>query len=90
MLVPLSDPERDFEGGGTGFWPHSEPRPEDVQAPTVLRPPPGTALVFGGRCAKHCGLPVERGARVVFVASFTPAPPLTPERISQLKFQGKM
>ena len=39
-------------------------------ATVVLRPPAGTALVFGGHTT-HAGMPVVAGTRVCFVASFT-------------------
>ena len=40
-------------------------------APTVvLKPPLGSALVFGGDVT-HAGMPVETGLRSVFVASFS-------------------
>lgn len=69
VLVPLSAPDA-FGGGGTGFW-AQDARGHRVEAPTaVLRPPAGTALLFGGGVV-HCGMPVEEGSRVVFVASFS-------------------
>lgn len=83
MLVPLSTPDDDFSGGGTGFWArdaeHSGP---DHAASTVLRPDAGSAIVFGGFGAVHAGLPLESGIRVVFVASFGPAPKLTAAQIA--------
>ena len=83
MLVPLSTPEDDFSGGGTGFWArdteHSGP---NHAASTVLRPDAGSAIVFGGFGAVHAGLPLESGIRVVFVASFGPAPKLTAAQIA--------
>ena len=36
----------------------------------VLRPPLGTAILFGGDVT-HAGLPVEAGTRAVLVASFS-------------------
>ena len=69
VLVPLSTPDA-YGGGGTGFW-AQDARGHRVEAPTkVLRPPAGTALLFGGGVV-HCGMPVEEGSRVVFVASFS-------------------
>ena len=66
VLVPLS-PLDGFEGGGTGFWSH-------VAGPggkptLVMRPPPGTALMWTGDIT-HAGLPVTAGTRHVFVCSF--------------------
>lgn len=72
VLIALSSPEDDYAGGGTGFW-EPDARGARVQPPSVvLRPPAGTALVFGGRVT-HAGVPVDAGARVVFVASFRAA-----------------
>lgn len=94
MLVPLSTPGDDFLGGGTGFWPRDGSKGgnniEEKAAPTILRSDAGTALVFGGHKALHAGVPIDSGSRVVFVASFSAAPPLTPDRIAQLKFRGLM
>ena len=52
----------------------------------MLRPPAGTALLFGGDVT-HAGLPVTAGERAVFVASFSsvreeqvaPTPPTAPD-----------
>ena len=72
VLLPLSCPDRDFEGGGTAFW-SQDSRGHRVEEPTiVLIPPAGTAVLFGG-CVTHAGVPVETGTRVVFVASFSSA-----------------
>lgn len=72
VLVPFSDPDEDFSGGGTAFW-----SPQDSRAgareslpSVVLRPPAGTAMLFGGRVT-HMGMEVSEGERVVFVASFS-------------------
>ena len=63
-----SDPG--FQGGGTAFWSQNS-RGHRVEAPSlVLKPPAGTALLFGG-CVTHAGVAVEEGTRVVFVASFS-------------------
>ena len=71
VLLPLSRPGRDFAGGGTAFW-HQDARGHRVEGPSaVLRPPAGTALLFGG-CVTHAGVSVDGGSRVVFVASFSP------------------
>ena len=70
VLIPLSCPEQDFHGGGTSFW-SQDSRGHRVEDPTViLKPPAGTAMLFGG-CVTHAGVPVEEGIRVVFVASFS-------------------
>jgi hypothetical protein len=68
LLVPLSD---GYEGGGTGFWTRERTGASHEPA-FVLRPSPGTALVWGGQ-VKHAGIPVISGERWVFVASFSPA-----------------
>jgi len=71
VLIPLSSPD-DFVGGGTSFW-SQDSRGHRVEEPSViLRPPAGTAMLFGG-CVTHAGVPVESGKRVVFVASFSNA-----------------
>ena len=70
VLVPLS-PLDGFEGGGTGFWSDDAPRVGGPGGePTlVMRPPPGTALMWTGDIT-HAGLPVTAGTRHVFVCSF--------------------
>jgi 2OG-Fe(II) oxygenase superfamily len=85
LLIPLSTPVVDFEGGGTAFWssslsPTTEAQPasahiqQDYNEPClVLSPPAGTALLFGGS-VRHAGRPVLAGTRVVLVASFSPCP----------------
>ena len=71
VLIPLSAPD-DFAGGGTGFWSRGRAESESPEAPptTVLTPPLGTALLFGGDVT-HAGMPVASGLRSVFVASFS-------------------
>lgn len=70
ILINLSDPKTDFEGGGTAFWSQSHPM-EGMDRPSlVLKPPPGTAMLWGGRVS-HKGLHITEGTRVVFVASFS-------------------
>jgi len=90
VLIPLTDQITDFQGGGTAFWSPTDSSlstdgAEPKQPPaTVLTPPKGTALIFGGDVT-HSGVPVDRGSRVVLVASFstrTPASP--PDRINGL------
>ena len=63
ILVPLSEPEKDFTGSGTSFSADGEPS-------VVVRPSAGTALLFGGNLT-HAGIPVKTGTRVVLVASFS-------------------
>ncbi len=71
VLIPLSCPEQ-FQGGGTSFW-SQDSRGHRVEDPTIiLKPPAGTAMLFGG-CVTHAGVSVEDGVRVVFVASFSSA-----------------
>lgn len=74
VLIPLTT---GFEGGGTGFWSAQDGMSagDGEELPTgppskVIRPPLGTALVFGGDLA-HAGMPVESGMRSVFVCSFS-------------------
>lgn len=70
IVIPLSDPRQDFVGGGTAFWNQSNPV-QGMDGPSlVLRPPPGTAMIWGGRVS-HKGLRITEGRRVVFVASFS-------------------
>ena len=75
ILIPLnSECDNAFTGGGTTFW-----RREDRDAardgraePTLaLKPPAGTAIVFGGTVT-HAARPVTSGTRCVWVASFSP------------------
>ena len=78
VLIPLSSND-DFIGGGTGFWPQGS---EIAWRPSmVLRPEPGTAMLFCGQ-VQHSGIPIESGERVVFVASFSP------HSIEALKYTG--
>ena len=69
VLIPLSDPD-DFRGGGTGFWGPDSRGHRVEPAAVVLRPPRGSALVFGGHVI-HAGMQVEAGVRVAYVASFS-------------------
>lgn len=65
MLIPLSDPRVDFDGGGTAFY------KDDSDVPSlILAPPSGTAILFGGSL-RHSGRAIDRGTRIVFVASFS-------------------
>jgi len=74
VLVPLS-PDDAFSGGGTAFWEEDRGRfAAWTNEPTaVLRPPRGTAILFGGDVT-HAGRPVLSGVRGVFVASFSLQP----------------
>ena len=70
VLIPLSDPTTEFRGGCTGFW-APDSRGHRVEPPAVvLRPPRGSALVFGGHVI-HAGMQVQEGVRVAYVASFS-------------------
>ncbi|CAJ1967410.1 unnamed protein product [Cylindrotheca closterium] len=67
ILVALTSP---LEDGGTAFW-SQDSRGHRVEGPSlVLRPPVGTALLFGG-CVTHAGMPTSAGIRSVLVASFS-------------------
>ncbi|CAB9507784.1 expressed unknown protein [Seminavis robusta] len=69
ILMSLSDPTQQFTGGGTAFWSQSFPH-EGLDEPSlILAPPPGTAMVFGGKVS-HKGCHIRTGTRVMFVASF--------------------
>ena len=51
----------------------------------ILRPPLGTAILFGGDVT-HAGMPVEAGTRAVLVASFsTRTPASREERVNGLR-----
>lgn len=82
---PGMEPSGDYEGGGTAFWSRKDSVPhalDDERAEqlgiresesnpkVVLRPSPGTAIVFGGEMT-HAALPVLKGLRCVLVASFS-------------------
>lgn len=71
ILIPLSDPTNEFEGGGTAFWSQAFPREGQHDASLRLRPKAGTVVLFGGG-VYHSGLHIQSGIRVVFVASFSP------------------
>ena len=70
IVIPLSDPKEDFQGGGTAFWNQSHPVDGMDRPSIVLKPKPGTAMLWGGRVS-HKGMPVSHGTRVVIVASFS-------------------
>mmetsp|Transcript_41269 Transcript_41269/g.54268 ORF Transcript_41269/g.54268 Transcript_41269/m.54268 type:complete len:317 (+) Transcript_41269:84-1034(+) len=80
VLIPLTSPMSDFTGGGTGFWAGNREVDENPYNPpdVVLKPPPGSALIFGGDVT-HAGMPVEGGYRSVFVCSFSTRTPVSPE-----------
>merc|ERR1712107_363984 len=72
LLLALSHPDVDFEGGGTVFW-HGRSVSYFAQyhEPTItIRPPRGTALLWTGQVT-HAGVPVSAGKRHAFVASFS-------------------
>ena len=80
ILVSLS-PGDDFAGGGTAFWSTEDAGPPGrtreyltrTSTPTLLlRPPVGTALLFGG-VVTHAGVAITSGERSVLVASFSPS-----------------
>ena len=87
VLISLSSPEA-FGGGGTAFWDARVAdlkadmaldssarwhRATGGAPPSlVLKPPAGTALLFGGDVT-HAGVAVGSGTRCVFVASFSAA-----------------
>lgn len=70
IVIPLSDPKKDFHGGGTAFWNQSHPIDGMDRPSIVLKPKPGTALLWGGRVS-HKGMLISEGTRVVIVASFS-------------------
>lgn len=72
VLVPLLNPGESFSGGGSGFWAGNRETNENPGTPPtmVLKPPAGTALIFGGDVT-HSGMPVEQGLRSVLVCSFS-------------------
>jgi len=77
VLIPLSCPDHHFQGGGTSFW-SQDSRGHRVEDPTIiLKPAAGSAMLFGG-CVTHAGVSVNKGTRVVFVASFSRASEETP------------
>lgn len=71
VLIPLTSPSS-FSGGGTGFWAGNRETLENPSEPPtlVLKPPPGSALIFGGDVT-HSGMPVSEGYRAVLVCSFS-------------------
>ena len=70
ILVPLSDPTVEFEGGGTAFWKERFPKQGTHGPSLILKPDPGSVLLFGGTVS-HSGMHIRQGQRVVFVASFS-------------------
>ena len=70
IVMPLSNPNADFQGGGTAFWSQSHPVAGMDGPSIVLKPPAGTALLWGGRVS-HKGMRISDGTRVVLVASFS-------------------
>lgn len=81
VLIPLTSPEDDFSGGGTGFWAGNrkvDENPGGAEPTTVLKPTAGSALIFGGDVT-HAGMAVETGYRSVFVCSFSTKTPVSQE-----------
>ena len=70
IVIPLSCPKKHFTGGGTAFWSQSHPVQGMDRPSLILKPTPGTALLWGGRVS-HQGMPITSGRRVVLVASFS-------------------
>jgi hypothetical protein len=64
VLLPLSCPDVDFLGGGTGFWAEGA-----ASMGIVLRPSAGTAMLWRGH-VPHAGLQVVSGRRHAYVVSF--------------------
>ena len=97
VLVVLSSRDS-FTGGGTAFWSYAD-RPPPISPsvfirsaagpPTlVVKPPPGTAIVFGGDVT-HAGQPVLDGERTVFVASFSTKVTCPPEAAYSFQYRSK-
>ena len=97
VLVVLSSRDS-FTGGGTAFW-SCEDRPPPISPgvfvrtaagpPTlVVKPPPGTAIVFGGDVT-HAGRPVLDGERTVFVASFSTKATRPPEEAYSFEYRNR-
>mmetsp|Transcript_16523 Transcript_16523/g.30709 ORF Transcript_16523/g.30709 Transcript_16523/m.30709 type:complete len:134 (-) Transcript_16523:182-583(-) len=87
VLIPLTSPDQNFEGGGTGFWAGNRDTSENPEEPPdkILKPAAGSALVFGGDVT-HAGMPVKSGLRSVFVCSFsTRTPASSPDRLHGMK-----
>lgn len=86
VLIPLTS-SQEFKGGGTGFWcgnRETSENPSNKEPTCILKPPPGSALVFGGDVT-HSGMPVEDGYRSVCVCSFsTKTPASSPGRLHGL------
>ena len=78
LLVSLTTHGLDYEGGGTAFYEPSATPADAIRGKakpvSVLRPPAGTALLWGGELT-HAAEAVIEGRRLVFVASFTPCSP---------------
>jgi hypothetical protein len=97
VLVVLSCQDA-FKGGGTAFW-SSEDRPPPISPgvlvrtaagpPTlVVKPPQGTAIIFGGDVT-HAGQPVLDGERTVFVASFSTKVTKPPEEAYSFQYRSR-
>ncbi len=73
--------------GGTGFWAGNRRVDENpsTKPDLVLKPPRGSALIFGGDVT-HSGMPVMDGIRSVLVCSFsTLTPASNPDRLHGLQ-----
>ena len=92
VLIPLTSPDVNFNGGGTGFWEGNREVDENPQTEPdlILKPEAGSALIFGGDVT-HAGMPVESGYRSVFVVSFsTKTPASNPDRLHGLQAPPKV
>ena len=73
VLVPLTDRNGDFEGGGTAFFGLADDGASLAAEPSfVLAPTMGSAVLWGGQ-VHHAAVSVAAGLRIVFVGSFSPA-----------------
>jgi len=70
ILVTLSDPSKDYTDGGTGFFKEAWPQNGMHEPKLIMRPQPGTALIFGGQLS-HKGLHNKTGTRLIIVGSFS-------------------
>ena len=85
VLVP-------FHSGGTGFWAGNRAVDENPakDPDLVLKPAPGSALLFGGDVT-HAGMPVSVGIRSVLVCSLsTITPASNPDRLHGLQAPPKV
>mmetsp|Transcript_23221 Transcript_23221/g.69640 ORF Transcript_23221/g.69640 Transcript_23221/m.69640 type:complete len:266 (-) Transcript_23221:103-900(-) len=59
LLLLISKPRRDFEGGGTRFF------PSVLEASFDAKPGLGSTIVFPSDTLQHEGLPIKRGRRLL-------------------------